>query len=181
MVSRCVARGARALLTLVMLGALALGNTACTQFHPAPLQGEAGSLVVVRFSDVRRLGDPALAPELARQPLPGSGEFMLSFIHSVSLTRVKDYYQIRQGKIIQTSEVFQAHGAGLPTSPDEPFGTGFVKTQDGFVLYMERPISTLVVRTDKRYENRLSLGDVTVDLNQWEDQALMIFVDKPVN
>jgi hypothetical protein len=39
---------------------------------------------------------------------------------------------------------------------------------------MKRPIPTLVVRTDKHYQNRLILPDSTVDLNQWEDQALKI-------
>ena len=111
---------------------------------------------------------------MGRYPLGRDPQFELSFIHSVSLTRVKDIYQIRAGKILQTKEIFQAHGAGLPTSPAEPFATAFVKTKEGFVLHMERPIQPLVVRTDKRYENRLSLAGTTVDLNQWEDQALLI-------
>ncbi len=148
--------------------------SACAALHPAPPQGETGYLVVLGFSDVRRLGGTSRAPELARLPLGPSGDFTLSFIHSVSLTRVVDYYEIRSGQILQTRELFQTHGAGLPTSPEEPGCTAFVKTRDGFVLEMERPIRQLVVRTDKRYENRLSQGGLTIDLNQWEDQALLI-------
>ncbi|MCG8568434.1 MAG: DUF1850 domain-containing protein [Desulfobacterales bacterium] len=151
--------------------------SACAALHPAPPQGETGSLVVVRFSDVRELGSPEAAPKLGRYPLGTGGDFTLSFIHSVSLTRVVDFYEIRGGRILQTKEVFQAHGAGLPTSPEEPGGTAFVKTEEGFVLHMERPIHPLVVRTDKRYENRLSLGGRTIDLNQWKDQALLIYPD----
>ena len=159
---------------IFLTGFILVITTACTLFtDPAsPTGGASGILVVSRFADVQRVGEKA--KPLGSYALGRDQTFTLSFIHSVSLTRVKDIYQIRGGKILQTQEIFQAHGAGLPTSPEEPFATAFEKTKEGFVLHMERPIKTLVVRTDKRYENRLSLAGITVDLNQWEDQGLLI-------
>ena len=86
-------------------------------------------------------------------------------------------YEIRSGKIIQTKEIFKAHGAGLPSNTSEPGGISWEKTEDSFILHMERPIPKLVVRTDKVYQNRLVLTSKTIDLNQWDDQALLLYVE----
>ena len=110
-------------------------------------------------------------------PLEAGNQFSLSFIHSVSKTRVTDVYEIRRKEIIQTQELFSAHGAGLPSSPDEPYGIKWEKQGSQFVLYMERPIPKLVVRTDKNYENRLHVSGQTINLNQWEDQALLLHIE----
>lgn len=114
---------------------------------------------------------------LLEVPLEAENQFSLSFIHSVSKTRVTDVYEIRGKDIIQTREVFSAHGAGLPSSPDEPYGIRWEKQGSQFVLYMERPIPKLVVRTDKNYENRLNVSGRTINLNQWEDQALLLDIE----
>lgn len=114
--------------------------------------------------------------ELLRLDLDGESGFSLSFIHSVSKTRVVDVYAIQQGEIVQTSERFRAHGAGLPSHPGEPGGISWEREGGEFVLRMVRPIPKLVVRTDRNYQNRLILGNEIVNLNQWEDQALLIRV-----
>lgn len=114
--------------------------------------------------------------ELIRVALEHETGFSLSFIHSVSKTRVTDIYQAREKEIIQTAERFRAHGAGLPSSVDEPGGLTWEKEGDEFILRMERPIKKLVVRTDKNYENRLVIGKKTINLNQWEDQALLLHI-----
>ncbi len=114
---------------------------------------------------------------LLRVPLGSGQKFSLSFIHSVSKTRVIDLYDVRGTDIVQTREYFSAHGAGLPSSPDEPGGIKWEKQGSQFVLYMERPIPKLVVRTDKNYENRLIVQGRTIDLNQWEDQALLLYIE----
>ena len=124
-----------------------------------------GALVVSQFPEGR---------ELLRLNPAGKNGFSLSFIHSVSNTPVIDEYVIEQGNIVQTAERFMAHGAGLPSRADEPGGISWERRGDTFVLRMHRPIPKLVVRTDRNYRNRLILGPEEVNLNQWEDQALLI-------
>lgn len=113
---------------------------------------------------------------LARVRLPEEGHFSLSFIHSVSETPVHDDYRLLEGRIVQTAERFQAHGAGLPSSIDEPGVTGWERQEQSFVVRMNRPISRLIVRTDRNYRNRLQVGGKEVDLNAWIDQALELAV-----
>jgi len=115
--------------------------------------------------------------ELGRYPLGSGNGFSLSFVHSVSVTPVTDRYEVVKNKIVQTSETFMAHGAGLPSSADEPGGLRWTQENNEFCLTMVRPIEKLVVRTDRNYKNRLIIEDRTVNLNQWEDQALLISVD----
>lgn len=150
---------------LYLAGVLALMLAACTCpcSHAEP--GDRQMIRVLRFPS---------GEMLAQLPLAMDGRFSLSFIHSVSGTRVVDLYQARGGRIVQTAERFMTHGAGLPSHPDEPGGLTWEKDGDEFVLTMERPIPKLVVRTDKNYDNRLTAGRTTLNLNQWEDQALLL-------
>ncbi|MEH0020721.1 MAG: DUF1850 domain-containing protein [Desulfobacter sp.] len=153
-------------------GVPALVLAACILTMVPARSGSFPHLVVARFPG----GDELARLRLAAEPEQESG-FSLSFIHSVSKTRVTDVYTARPGGIVQTSERFRAHGAGLPSHPDEPGGLSWEKQGDEFILHMERPIPRLVVRTDQNYENRLILGKTTLNLNQWEDQALLIYID----
>ena len=105
--------------------------------------------------------------------------FELSFVHSVSLTPVTDYYRLIESpagdlKINQTAEVFLAHGQGLPSLVDEPDATSFELRNGQFILEMDRDIGRLIVRTDKRFKNRLHTGNSVINLNQWPDSGLMI-------
>lgn len=141
----------------------------------------AGVLVSCFCGPVMAAGQIVIAtfPEnevLLQVPLEDEAQFSLSFIHSVSKTRVVDVYEIQGKQIIQTREYFSAHGAGLPSSPDEPGGIRWEKQGSRFVLHMARPIPELVVRTDKNYENRLKVPGRTINLNQWEDQALLLYI-----
>ncbi len=126
------------------------------------------SLVATQFPQGRELGRWELDPD---------NGFSLSFIHSVSKTRVLDVYSVRKNSIVQTREYFRAHGAGLPSHPNEPYGLSWEKKGDDFILHMERPIQKLVVRTDRNYRNRLIIGKDTINLNQWEDQAIWLYID----
>lgn len=155
----------------VAAGVLDLFLAACISLSAVSAYGldkEPAQLVVTQFPEQRELGRYCLGPE---------GTFSLSFIHSVSKTRVTDVYEARSGKIIQTKEIFKAHGAGLPSNTAEPNGISWEKTEDSFILHMERPIPKLVVRTDKVYQNRLILTSEIIDLNQWHDQALFMYIE----
>ncbi|WP_321495419.1 DUF1850 domain-containing protein [uncultured Desulfobacter sp.] len=128
----------------------------------------AGQIVIVSFPKNNMLLKVSLENEM---------RFSLSFVHSVSKTRVTDLYEIRGNQIVQIREYFSAHGAGLPSSPEEPDGIRWEKQKSQFVLHMERFIPKLVVRTDKNYENRLKIQSRTINLNQWEDQALQLYIE----
>ncbi len=115
---------------------------------------------------------------LAGYDLGNLDTFSLTFIHSVSETPVRDDYRFEKGGIVQSSETFMTHEAGLPSGLDGS-GTERWEHRDGkFILHMRRSITRLVVRTDRNYRNRLIMGDTVVNLNQWEDQALEILMEK---
>ena len=114
---------------------------------------------------------------LASYCIPRDGCFSLSFIHSVSLTPVRDDYRIEADCIVQVAETFQTHEAGLPSLEQEADALGW-EWQDGqFLLRMHRQIQHLVMRTDRQYRNRLHLADRIIDLNQWNDQALELSIE----
>ncbi len=151
---------------IIVAGLLTAFLTACAT-SAFSTENRIVQLVISQFPVERELGHYSLGP---------GKTFSLSFIHSVSNTRVTDVYEIQAGKIIQTRELFKTHGAGLPSSPEEPGGLFWEKNGDGFILHMRRAIPKLVVRTNKIYQNRLVLGPEIIDLNQWEDQALLLNV-----
>jgi len=153
---------------ILAAGVLVILLAACIPSSVCGFANECVQLVVTQFPEERELG---------RYCLGSDKTFSLSFIHSVSKTRVTDVYEIRDGRIIQTKELFKDHGAGLPSSPTEPGGLFWEKTREWFILHMERPIPRLVVRTDALYENRLTLASGVIDLNQWNDQALLLYVE----
>ena len=114
---------------------------------------------------------------LSRYCIPPDRNFSLSFIHSVSLTKVRDDYRIEAGHILQVAETIQTHEAGLPSLEHEPDALAW-EWQDGqFMLRMQRRIDRLVVRVQDPYQNRLILGEKTIDLNQWGDLALEISIE----
>ncbi len=142
---------------------------ACGPFIPHSYSQCRHSLIIRQF--------PA-RNTLARYCIPRDGCFSLSFIHSVSQTPVRDDYRIEADRIVQVAETFQTHEAGLPSLEQEADALGW-EWQDGqFLLHMRRQIHHLVMRTDRLYRNRLHLADRTIDLNQWDDQALELSIEK---
>ncbi|MCP4718404.1 MAG: DUF1850 domain-containing protein [Desulfobacteraceae bacterium] len=151
-----------------MAGVLVFLLAACISTVALGKKSGTPNLVITQFPEGR---------ELARWELGRKKGFSLSFIHSVSKTLVVDVYEVRINSIVQTREYFRTHGAGLPSNFDEPHGLSWEKNGDNFILHMERPIPKLVVRTDRNYQNRLIIGKDRIDLNQWEDQALLFYID----
>ena len=145
----------------------------CTMTACVPLNRETTDHTPGYCLTIRQYPDMRL---LATIPMTASGTFSLSFIHSVSRTPVEDIYRVDAQGICQTSEIFESHCAGLPYSDQETNATGWEQRNGKFILHMEREIPRLVVRTDRIYKNRLHLPDRTINLNQWEDQALLLDV-----
>ena len=104
--------------------------------------------------------------ELLRCIALGTREFSLSFVHSVSLTPVEDFYRLTHAasgrtRMIQTAERFITHGQGLPSMEKEPDAEGFESDNNRFVVHLHRPIDDLVVRLDTRFKNRLHTDRVS--------------------
>ncbi|OOV88010.1 DUF1850 domain-containing protein [Oceanospirillum linum] len=165
---------------IVLLAAAVLQLAACSALGSAtgtPAELPEPSL---HIRDARNGQHFACVPVTERR-------FELSFIHSVSLTPVRDLYQIENSTadagsenraralvILQTAEHFIAHGQGLPSMAGEPDATAFEHKNGEFILQLQRPIPDLIVRTDHRFKNRLHTGYTTVNLNQWPNTGLRI-------
>lgn len=106
--------------------------------------------------------------------LPDDNRFSLSFIHSVSITPVTDHYSVEGGAILQTSEVFMAHGAGLPSFSGDVGATGWHHENGKFILNMRRPIGAMIVRVQAEYQNVLHIGSRKIRLADWGDGALRL-------
>ncbi|WP_113911522.1 DUF1850 domain-containing protein [Roseovarius dicentrarchi] len=121
---------------------------------------------------------PGGAP-LASYPLEPGASFALEFIHSVSRTPVMDSYRIDAGQIIQTSEVFLAHGAGLPSMSDELDATGWRHEDGKFILDLDRPIGEMIVRVQPAYNNTLHTPVQSIALASLGHSALRIAACNP--
>lgn len=102
--------------------------------------------------------------ELARYATDHSGSFSLSFLHSVSLTPVVDHYDIKPGGIHQTAEVFEAHGAGLPSFADDIGATGWHRRDGKFILEMDRHFPRIQLRIQREYLNTLHIANQSITL-----------------
>ncbi len=148
--------------------ALVLVLAAC--FSPEAGAAARGTCVVVRQFPAEH--------ELGRYPLGDQQKFALTFIHSVSKTPVRDEYRIEGNEIIQTAEIFEAHGAGLPSDTRDAGAVSWESRDGRFILHLQRPIPQLVVRTDRNYRNRLLVGGQEINLCRWEDQALELTIGR---
>lgn len=115
----------------------------------------------------RACPDPVLAviglrDGLTRVEIPTQA-FTLSWRHSVSLTPVEaDYIIEPDGRIVQTEERFVAHGPGMAYD-----GEGWSEREGEMVLPLHRPVPRLILRTAPDHENRLIVGDQTINLTRW--------------
>lgn len=107
-------------------------------------------------------------------PLKVGQLFSLQFVHSVSLTPVRDIYQIEKDQIIQIAEIFSAHGAGLPSQLNEVDATEWQHQDGQFMLHMRRSIPTLIVRVQADYQNRLIIGQQSYLLAEWHEGAVQL-------
>ncbi|MBK0326110.1 DUF1850 domain-containing protein [Rhodobacteraceae bacterium F11138] len=114
--------------------------------------------------------------EVARYATDPGGRFSLSFIHSVSLTPVVDHYEIKATGIHQTAEVFEAHGAGLPSFAGDVGETGW-RLEDGkFVLEMDRQFQRIQLRIQREYLNSLQIAGQEIVLADLGANAIGIEV-----
>ena len=111
---------------------------------------------------------------IRRVPLGPEGRFELSFIHSVSRTPVTDTYRIDAGRILQTSEVFMAHGAGLPSIANDMDATGWRHENGHFILDMHRYTGPIPLRIQAQFKNTLHVADTELPLASLGHSALTL-------
>ncbi|MFD2206984.1 DUF1850 domain-containing protein [Kiloniella antarctica] len=102
------------------------------------------------------------------------GTFSLSFLHSVSLNTVTDVYRIEANEIIQISETFSQHGAGLPSQSDDIGVTGWVHSNGMFTVELDRKVSPLVIRVQSGYQNKLTQNGREYRMSDWAIGALLL-------
>lgn len=123
--------------------------------------------------------EPPAGKRLARVPLPADNVFALRYTHSVTLRPVESRYVVRERRVLQTAEVFDAHGPGMATDaqPGERWETQHSAEGTRFVLHMDRPMPTLVIRLHALPSFALLVGLRTVDLGQWGVRSVELRAD----
>jgi hypothetical protein len=118
---------------------------------------------------------------LARVPLPADQTFALRYTHSVTLRPVESRYVVRGNHMLQTAEVFDAHGPGMATEaqPGERWETQHAADGTRFVLHMARPMPRLVIRLHALPSFALRAGAQSVDLGQWGVRSVEVRADCP--
>ncbi|MHA6346599.1 DUF1850 domain-containing protein [Roseivivax sp. CAU 1761] len=112
--------------------------------------------------------------EIARLPLGPGRDFELSFIHSVSRTRVRDSYRIDRGEIVQLRETYLAHGAGLPSGAEAPDATRWRHEGGRFILDMHRRTGPIALRVQPEFENMLHTDGTDLALADLGRRALTL-------
>lgn len=112
--------------------------------------------------------------EVTRLPLGPDQSFDLSFIHSVSRTPVVDSYRVEDGEILQTREVFMAHGAGLPSIANDMDATGWRHEDGHFILDMQRYTGPIPLRIQAQFKNTLSIDGTDLPLADLGHSALTL-------
>ncbi|RMC37237.1 DUF1850 domain-containing protein [Paracoccus alkanivorans] len=148
-------------------GMAALAAISCTPLAIQPGLADGGEWLCL--SETRGNG-----PEVARLPLKPDGIFSLSFIHSVSDTPVTDIYRVEDGKIEQIAEIFEAHGAGLPSIADDVGATGWRHENGRFIIEMTRPTGPIPLRIQAQFENTLHVAGTDLPLADLGYSALTL-------
>jgi len=92
-------------------------------------------------------------------------EFAVSYIHSVNISPVKEFYQILQGRIVLTAMEFETFGAGMPTTLE--VGQTLTRLPEGGMRIdgFDRPISGLRYMVGRINEQVLHLRAEQIPLN----------------
>lgn len=112
--------------------------------------------------------------EITRLPLGPDRTFDLSFIHSVSRTPVIDSYRLEDGQILQTREVFVAHGAGLPSIANDMDATGWRHEDGRFILDLNRLTGPIPLRIQAEFKNTLTIDGADLFLADLGHPALTL-------
>lgn len=95
---------------------------------------------------------------LADYPLPPSGEFSVSFRHSVNQSMVEDFYRVEQGEFLVYQTLYYHFGAGVQTQLEQ--GQTLTKLPDGGMLLqgLDQVITPLLYNISPVYDHILNIG-----------------------
>ncbi|WP_037916547.1 DUF1850 domain-containing protein [Sulfitobacter sp. 20_GPM-1509m] len=150
------------------VGVAALAAILFLPFAPLPVQADKGG-VWLCLTETRGTG-----ANIARLPLGDPATFELSFIHSVSRTPVRDLYRVENGQIVQTAEIFMAHGAGLPSIANDMDATGWRHENGTFILDMNRLTGPIPIRIQAEFKNTLHIAGTDLPLADLGHAALTL-------
>ena len=153
--------------TAVAVAVVAVGSTAVPiggGLESEDGDGVANATLVVADadSDDRLLEVPAEEGE----------EVVLAYTHSVEKTDVEDVYVVEGGELRMDRMVFSSYGAGLPSeAPVE-------RTEDGFVVSVDRTFEEVHVTTGSIAGHELFVGDEEYDLvDRSNGSTVVLFVE----
>ncbi len=103
----------------------------------------------------------------------GNDTFIISYTHSVALTKVYEYYRISDNKIVLYKMEFFDQCAGLPTETiDEE---EFIMENGKFIITkMDREFEYINYRVNSKYEFKLDIKDDEVNLSNVFGDDLVI-------
>lgn len=112
---------------------------------------------------------------LLEVPVSDGDEIVLSYTHSVEKTAVKDVYTVDGTDLRMVRMVFSSYGAGLPSE------AAVTRTEDGFVVSVDRSFERLHVVPGSIAGHELVVGDRRYDLVERSDGSpVVVFVaDRP--
>lgn len=87
-----------------------------------------------------------------------------SYTHSVERTEVREFFVIKEQRLVLTHTEMQSFGAGLPTEQ----GEGLTFRDGWFVLELHRDIPRLSLRVDPSLNQRLISAGITIDLSSFD-------------
>lgn len=111
---------------------------------------------------------------IERYDLGPEGSFALEFIHSVALSPVRDIYRLTDGGFVQIAEIFEDHGAGLPSFAGDVGATGWRHEHGRFVLDMHRELGPIHLRVQPDYANRLFVDGREISLDRFAEPLLTL-------
>lgn len=91
-------------------------------------------------------------------------EFYIQFTHSVNRTKVREYYEIRAGKILLTRAEYSSFGAGMPEVPETQ---GSTLTSESGVLrldHINKPMPEFIYRIGTIAEHSLNINGRQIPL-----------------
>lgn len=100
-------------------------------------------------------------------------EFIISYKHSVALSKVYEYYKILNNKIILYEMDFSDQCAGLPTEVfDEE---KFIMSEDKFkIINMNREFKTINYRINKNLDFKLIINNMEYNLSEIFGTTLVV-------
>ncbi len=103
---------------------------------------------------------------------PGD-RFQLSFLHSIALSEVRDFFTIdSQYRIVLTESRFQGQGTGLPSHPAP--GEKLERQGDWFCLSgIRRVLPSVSWRVQRPWQNRFRFGEWESDFSSLMGGALI--------